>query len=82
MTTQVPEAPMAKRTGNPERVDTAVKLDAEVVRKAKIVAAYRGQTLADYLSESLGSFVDRDMETEHSKETSARAKAPKNKRGV
>lgn len=79
MTQTVSGTKMAKRTGSSDRIDTAVKLDADVVRKAKIVAAYRGQTLADYLSESLGSFVDRDLETEHAKETSSKPKGGKTK---
>lgn len=48
------------------RKDMAVKIDAEVTRKAKIVAAYKDVSLAEYLSESLRDIVDRDL-TEYAK---------------
>jgi hypothetical protein len=42
------------------RDDTAVKVDTEVVRKAKVVAADRGIPLAKYLSEALRPIVEKD----------------------
>jgi hypothetical protein len=45
--------PMAK----PKRNDVPVKIDAEVVRKGRIVAAFRDITLAEYFSELLGPLV-------------------------
>jgi ribosomal protein L12E/L44/L45/RPP1/RPP2 len=48
----VAERPMTKRN------DTAVKIDAEVIRVAKIVAAFEGKSLAEFLSESLKPIVD------------------------
>jgi len=55
------EPDMAKRN------DVPVKMDAEVVRKAKVVAAYRGQSLAEFLSAEIASIVDRLLEAEHAK---------------
>jgi hypothetical protein len=48
----------------PKRNDVAVKLDAEVARKAKIVAAARGIPIAAYISGILGPVVDRDLAEE------------------
>lgn len=52
-----------------KRADVPVKMDSEVVRKAKIVAAYRGQSLAEFLSNTLGEIVDGLLAAEHAKET-------------
>jgi hypothetical protein len=49
------------------RNDIPVKLDAEVVRAAKIVAAFRDQSLAEYLSEKLRPLVLKDL-AQHKKE--------------
>lgn len=43
------------------RNDVAVKVDADIVRKAKTIAAYRGIPLAEYLSEKLRKFVDHEF---------------------
>lgn len=55
-TTERPK-PMAK----PKRNDVPVKMDAEVVRIARIVAAYRGISLAEYISERLRPLADADL---------------------
>ena len=55
------ESPMAKRN------DVPVKVDADVIRVAKIAAAYKGISLAEYLSETLRPIVSRDVESEHAK---------------
>lgn len=49
------------------RNDTAAKIDAGVIKDAKIVAAFRGQSLAEYLSEILRPAVTRDLENEMAK---------------
>jgi hypothetical protein len=49
------------------RNDLNVRLDAEVVRVAKMVASGRGITLAEYLSESMRPIVKRDFEAEVAK---------------
>lgn len=49
------------------RNDTAAKIDTEVVADAKIVAAFRGISLAEYLSEILRPAVSRDLESEMTK---------------
>jgi hypothetical protein len=46
------------------RDDVTVKMDAQTIRKAKMVAAARGITLAEYLSSIVAPIVDRDLERE------------------
>jgi hypothetical protein len=57
---------MGKSRGRPktERDDVSVKLDRGVVSRAKIVAAARGLTLAEYLSKLTRGPVDRDFAKE------------------
>ena len=43
------------------RNDAAVKIDAEVVRAAKIVAAHKDLSLAEYLSETLRPIVEAEL---------------------
>jgi len=49
------------------RNDVAVKLDSRVAKEAKMVAAARGVTLAEYISEILRPIVHRDLGQETSK---------------
>lgn len=67
----VAERPMTKRN------DTAVKIDTEVVRRAKIVAAYRSQSLAEYLTARLAPFVEADLLEEQAKENQVAKKPPR-----
>jgi hypothetical protein len=62
------ECPMAKRN------DIPVKLDAEVVRVARIAAAYKEMSLAEYLSERLRPLVAQDVDDEHGKRMKKPAK--------
>jgi hypothetical protein len=57
---------MAKGRGRPraERDDVTVKLARGIVSRAKIVAAARGVTLAEYLSDLTRGPVDRDFTRE------------------
>ena len=57
----VAEPQMAKRN------DVPVKIDAEVVRVAKIAAAYKDMSLAEYISERLRPLAAEDVEQEHAK---------------
>jgi hypothetical protein len=59
------------------RNDLAVKIDAEVISEAKMVAASKGISLAEYLSEVLRPIVHRDLEAE----TARRLKPRKPKGG-
>jgi hypothetical protein len=61
MSTGLLDRPMTKRT------DVPVKVDEEVIRKARIAASYKGVTLAEYLSEALRPIVDRDIEEGHTR---------------
>jgi hypothetical protein len=49
------------------RNDISVKLDAQVARKAKLVATNRGITLAEYLTSIVGPVVTRDLKEEMGK---------------
>lgn len=49
------------------RNDVTVKLDAHVAKEAKMVAAAREITLAEYLSEILRPIVHKDLEKESAK---------------
>jgi hypothetical protein len=53
------DRPMTKRN------DVPVKIDAEVIRVAKIAAAYRELSLAEYLSERLRPLVADDVQRSH-----------------
>jgi hypothetical protein len=61
-------ATAVKRALDVARNDVAVKLDAEVVRVARIVAAYRNIPMAEYLSEILRPIVNRDLDDEAKKQ--------------
>jgi hypothetical protein len=59
--------PMAKKRGRPktsERSDVTVRVDAELVNKAKHVVLARGLSLAEYLSELLRVPIERDFAKE------------------
>jgi hypothetical protein len=53
------DRPMTKRN------DVPVKIDAEVIKVAKIAAAYRELSLAEYLSERLRPLVAEDVQRSH-----------------
>lgn len=46
----------------PKRDDVAVKIDAKVYRKAKVVAAARGITIAEYVTDVCRPTVERDYQ--------------------
>jgi hypothetical protein len=56
MTTLIAGRPMAKRK------DVVAKIDGEVLREAKIAAALKGMTLAEYLSEVVRVVAARDID--------------------
>lgn len=70
MTVALAERPMAKRN------DVTVKLDAEVVRDAKLVAVYRDTSVAELLSEILRPIVAKMLVEEQAKHAKAE-RAPK-----
>ena len=51
---------MSKTMAKQKRRDTAVKLDADIAFKAKIVASFEGVSLAEYLSALLKPIIDRE----------------------
>lgn len=51
---------MAKKKSGGELKLGAVKVERDIITRAKMIAADRGVPLAGYLSESLRSVVDRD----------------------
>lgn len=68
------ECDMARRN------DVAVKLDMEVVRDAKVVASFKTQSLAEYLSELIRPLVERDLKAEYAKRM-APSETPKKPKG-
>ncbi len=58
------------------RQDLAVKMGADVVKKAKVVALNRNITLAEYLTERIRPLIDADYEKEVAK-MSREVKSPK-----
>jgi hypothetical protein len=57
------DSPMAKKMGRPKTGENnvAAKIDAETLRKAKIVAGFKDKTIAQYLTEVVAPAVDRDL---------------------
>ena len=53
-------AVMAKKKAADELKLGAVKIERDIITRAKMIAADRGQPLAGYLSEALRGVVDRD----------------------
>jgi len=46
-----------------KREDASVKIDAAIVRRARMIAAYRDITIAEYLSELLDKPTAKDYES-------------------
>lgn len=44
-----------------KKPDPPVRLNEEIVRRARVVAAFEGKSLGDYLSDLLRPLVDRDF---------------------
>ena len=63
----------------PKRHDAVTKIDAAVLRKARIGAAARDVGLAEYLSEALRQVVERDLARVIASE-SAEQRAARNRR--
>lgn len=61
MEVELLDPPMAKSA----RKDVSVKIDAEVAATAKMVAAGRDMSLAEYLSERLRPLVKDDLDAEY-----------------
>jgi hypothetical protein len=61
------------------RNDVNVKIDSEVIKDAKMVAAARDITMAEYLSELLRPLVQRDLDQvfEERRKRAAEKKKPK-----
>jgi hypothetical protein len=67
--------PMAKRN------DVTVKMDADVVKDAKVVAALKGLSLAEYLTEVVRPVVAEEFEKELAKRAKASGTKGKKKSG-
>lgn len=74
MATGLLEQPMAKKTDLPKRNDSPVKIDTVVLIEARIAAAYKGLSLAEYLSETLRPIVARDIEEQHAQRAKSAGK--------
>jgi len=60
-----------------KRNDVSVKIDAEAVRVAKIVAAYEDKSLAEYLSNLVLEHAIRELEIKQSAGSSLPKRKPK-----
>lgn len=60
-----------------KRKDVSVKVDEAVINDARIAAAYKGISLAEYLSESLRPIVAKDIEEGHEKRKTPKVRKPK-----
>lgn len=56
---------VATVTEKEKRTDVSVKIDAGIQRKAKMIAAYRDITIAEYLSQLLEGPVNEDYKQLH-----------------
>jgi hypothetical protein len=63
------------------RTDLAVKIDASLARKAKIVASYKDMSLAQYLSEALRPIVENDLREQARRTLNPDDKDPKRPKG-
>lgn len=54
-------AAVAKKRSESRRYNTLVRLDDELAEKTKKVAALRGQSVAEYISDALWPIVNRDL---------------------
>jgi hypothetical protein len=64
-----------------KRNDVSVKMDARVVEEARIAAAFKKMSLAEYLSESLRSIVARDIEEGYKRRAGAHPETRRGKKG-
>lgn len=55
---------MGKKKSESRRFNTLVRMDDELVEKAKKVAALKGISLAEFFSDALRPIVDREMARE------------------
>ncbi|MFL6141691.1 MAG: hypothetical protein ACJ72N_07450 [Labedaea sp.] len=57
-------SPVAKKRSESRKFNTLVRMDDDLVKKAKKVASLKGISLAEYFSDILRPIVDRDMTKE------------------
>jgi hypothetical protein len=68
-------SPMAKK-----RDDEPVRVDKEVLRVCRIVAAYRGVSISEYISTTLGPIARADLLAEQAKEVTVPSSADQPRR--
>jgi Arc/MetJ family transcription regulator len=57
-------ATVGRKRSESRRFNTLVRLDDDLVERAKKVAALKGTSLAEYFSDTLRPIVDRDLSRE------------------
>jgi hypothetical protein len=62
MGTTVASRSMPRRKDEEKRTDVPVRIDTEVVKDARLVAAYRDVSLAQYISDLIRPLVARDVD--------------------
>jgi hypothetical protein len=67
------QEPMVRRN------DQTVKIDAEVMRKAKIVASFKDMSLAEYISEALRPIVENELQDFARRTVNSQLDTPKDK---
>lgn len=53
---------MTEPKNKPKRNDASAKIDAEIIRKARLITDQRGVHMAEYLSQLLRPLVERDYQ--------------------
>lgn len=75
MVTTLEPIPMAKEKSSRQ----PAKIDTDILENARIVAAFRKQDLAEYLSERLRSLVEEDLASEMSRRAAESPSRPRRK---
>ena len=76
----MPPQDLLERPTMTKRNDVSVKMDATVVEDCRIAAAFRGVSLAEYISETMREAAQRDIDEGYSQRgqpTRPRPKGPK-----
>jgi uncharacterized protein YehS (DUF1456 family) len=63
VTSELAERPMAARKrgkdSGPKANTVVVKVEAEIIRKARIIASFEGKDLSSFISEALGPVIEK-----------------------
>jgi hypothetical protein len=71
------EQDVAKKRATPQRNDEAVRIRKDVAAKARIAAAFAGETISEYLSNILDPILSKSINEGYAKMNKAQARAKK-----